>query len=206
MISTATGPGSLYLTGEEELTYEWYREVVYSRRRDGRIFKGDLHPFALVAAVLVAHRPDRPPGERDDIHLFGLRSGTDQERSYIPAPLYFDRLCQEAAALPGEELPPVTPRYSWPGEAATLDEIRHRFTAWTGKPALRKMIDAHNRPWREGTPPEYAPGSRALLRLVGDYRCDGCRTEWTDEDPGVTPHPCPSCGAKSYPCRERWIR
>jgi len=25
MISTATGPGSLYLTGEEELTYEWYR-------------------------------------------------------------------------------------------------------------------------------------------------------------------------------------
>ena len=33
MISTATGPGSLYLTGEEELTYEWYREAVYSRRR-----------------------------------------------------------------------------------------------------------------------------------------------------------------------------
>ncbi len=32
MISTATGPGSLYLTGEEELTYEWYREAVYSRR------------------------------------------------------------------------------------------------------------------------------------------------------------------------------
>jgi len=33
MIPTATGPGSLYLTGEEELTYEWYWEGVYSRRR-----------------------------------------------------------------------------------------------------------------------------------------------------------------------------
>jgi hypothetical protein len=33
MIPTATGPGSLYLTGEEELTYEWYWEAVYSRRR-----------------------------------------------------------------------------------------------------------------------------------------------------------------------------
>jgi hypothetical protein len=39
MISTATGPGSLYLTGEEELTYEWYREAVYSRRRDS----GTMH-------------------------------------------------------------------------------------------------------------------------------------------------------------------
>lgn len=28
--------------------------------------------------------PDRPKGERYDIHLFGLRSGTDRERSYIP--------------------------------------------------------------------------------------------------------------------------
>ena len=39
MISTATGPGSLYLTGEEELTYEWYWEAVYSRRRDS----GTMH-------------------------------------------------------------------------------------------------------------------------------------------------------------------
>ena len=33
LYSTGTGPGSLYLTGEEELTYEWYWEAVYSRRR-----------------------------------------------------------------------------------------------------------------------------------------------------------------------------
>ena len=41
MISTATGPGSLYLTGEEELTYEWYWEAVYSRRRRGD--SGTMH-------------------------------------------------------------------------------------------------------------------------------------------------------------------
>jgi len=205
VISSSAGPGAVYLTDEEELTYEWYREIIYSGRRTGRVFRRDLSPLSLVAAVLIVHHPRNPPGSRYDVHIFGLRPG-DRERSYIPAPVYIDHLMREEAAPLGAEIPPVTPRYSWPGEAATLDEIRHRFTAWTGKPALRKMIDAHNRPWREGTPPEYAPGSRALLRLVGDYRCDGCRTEWTDEDPGVTPHPCPSCGAKSYPCRERWIR
>ena len=204
MISSSAGPGAVYLTDEEELTYEWYREIIYSGRRTGRVFRRDLSPFSLVAAVLIVHHPRNPPGSRYDVHIFGLRPG-DRERSYIPAPVYIDHLMREEAAPLGAEIPPVTPRHSWPGEAATLDEIRDRFTAWIVNPALRRVIGAHNLPWRRDTPPEYAPVSRVHLRAVGEYRCGACGETWTDEDPGTDPHSCPSCGAKIYPHLVRWL-
>jgi len=28
VISSSAGPGAVYLTDEEELTYEWYREII----------------------------------------------------------------------------------------------------------------------------------------------------------------------------------
>ena len=80
MISNATGEGSTYLTEEEELTYEWYRELIFHDRRTGRIFKPYLQPFTLVAAVIVSHHPHRPPGTRYDVHVFGLRDA-DRDRS-----------------------------------------------------------------------------------------------------------------------------
>ena len=189
MISTATGPGAVFLTEEEELTYEWYREIVYSRRRNGRIFKGDLRPFVLVAAVLVAHDPDLPKGERYAIRVFGLRAEFDRRHSYIPTEAYFKRLLQEEAVLPGEKLPPITPRHLWPGETVTLDEIRERFTGRIVKPALQRMVDAHNQPWRESTLPP----------AVGYYLCNDCRIQWTADNPGLAPRPCPWCGAKEFP-------
>ena len=98
--------------------------------------------------MIVSHHPHRPPGTRYDVHVFGLRDA-DRERSYIPADVFFERL-KEEAAYPEKELPPVTPRYSWPGEALTLDEIRKRITVWRVDPKLRQRIDAHNQPWRRG--------------------------------------------------------
>jgi len=148
MISNATGEGATYLTEEEELTYEWYREIIFHDRRTGQVFKPYLQPFALVAAVIVSHHPHRPPGTRYDVHVFGLRDA-DRERSYIPADVFFERL-KEEAAYPEKELPPVTPRYSWPGEALTFDEIRERITVWRVDPKLRQRIDVHNQPWRRG--------------------------------------------------------
>lgn len=62
MISNATGEGATYLTEEEELTYEWYREIIFCDRRTGQVFKPYLQPFTLVAAVIVSHHPHRPPG------------------------------------------------------------------------------------------------------------------------------------------------
>ncbi len=191
MISTATGPGAVFLAEEEELTYEWYREIVYSRRRSGRIFKRDLDPLRLVAAVIVAHYPDLPQGEQYDIHVFGLQSETDRKRSYIPTEVYFERLDRE-----GENLPPVTPRHLWPGGAMTLDEIRERITAWIVKPALREMVDAHNQPGRESTLPP----------AVGYYLCNDCRIEWTADNPGLAPRPCPWCGAKDFPYQIRRVK
>lgn len=156
MISTAAGPGAVYLTEEEELAYEWYREIVYSGRRTGRVFKRDLRPFALAAAVIITHNPHNQPGARYDIHLFGLRSG-DRERSYIPADTFFERLTRGAADSCSGEIPPITPRYSWPCEALTLDEIRQRFTSWIADPALRRTFDGHNHAVRTGAP-RPAPG------------------------------------------------
>jgi len=150
MISDATGEGAIYLTGEEELTYEWYRELIFCDRRTGQVFKPYLQPFALVAAVIVSHHPHRPPGTRYDVHVFGLRD-SDRERSYIPAGVFFERLKDEAA-YPEKELPPVTPRHSWPGEALTLDEIGKRINIWRIDPTLRQRIDAHNQPWRQEEP------------------------------------------------------
>lgn len=57
---------------------------------------------------------------------------------------------KEEAAHPEKDLPPVTPRYSWPGEALTFDEIRERITVWRVDPKLRQRIDAHNQLWRRG--------------------------------------------------------
>jgi hypothetical protein len=151
MISAATGRGAVYLTEEEELTYEWYREIVYSGRRTGRVLKRDLQPFALVAAVLISYDRLRTPGTRYTVHVFGLRP-LDRDRSYIPVRVYVEHQMREAAARLGEEIPPVTPRHSWPGEAATLDEIRDRFPSWFVDPALRRKVDAHNQAWREAHP------------------------------------------------------
>ena len=166
MISNATGEGATYLTEEEELTYEWYREIIFCDRRTGRIFKPYLQPFALVAAVIVSHHPHRPPGTRYDVHVFGLRDA-DRERSYIPADVFFERL-KEEAAYPEKELPPVTPRYSWPGEALTLDEIRERITVWRVDPKLRQRIDAHNQPWRRGRTDCRTAHDEEVLKMIED--------------------------------------
>ena len=42
MISSSAGPGAVYLTDEEELTYEWYREII-----------GALKSSSKSAAILV---------------------------------------------------------------------------------------------------------------------------------------------------------
>ena len=62
MIPTATGPGSLYLTGEEELTYEWYWEAVYSRRGTvGQCMRDSNRAIARhCETVRYSPRPGRP--------------------------------------------------------------------------------------------------------------------------------------------------